>query len=292
MLRRIIPPLTSSVFAYGIHKDYQIKVKDLLNAIDPLKSSVKILVIDILRHVTASFTHSSCAIEGNTLTIQDTQVIWEKLKKNNLDILLEDRKLPLPGPRSLSDKPENEVFEIRNHLLATYLVSKFAELEREINLDDIKDINRVLLRDTPMEKFEWENVINYAGKFRKIEVMASHIQLTVYPHPQEVPALMKRFIEFRDEFIKNKSLHPLIIASRIFSSLNHVHPFVDGNGRVARSVIAYYLIHNGFPPIVFQDTKPGLLITCLYMAQAGHDLTFLYNLVLRSMINVLKSYQQ
>ncbi|CAG8766996.1 28701_t:CDS:2, partial [Dentiscutata erythropus] len=304
----IIPPLTSSVFAYGIRKGqfrllisssiksqelaahqererlellekvsdynyhYQIKVKDLLNAIDTLKSSVKIPVIDILRRVTASFSHSSCAIEGNTLAIQDTRGIWEKLKKNNLDILLKDRKLPLPGPRSLSDKSEYEVIEVRNHLLSTYLVSKFAELEREINLDDIKDIHRVLLRDTPMEKFEWEDEINYAGEFRKIEVMASHAHLTVYTYPQEVPALMKRFIEFRDESIKNKSLHPLIIASRIFSSFNHVHPFVDGNGRVARSIMVYHLIHNGYPPIVFQHMTPGLMATCLYMAQAAQRL--------------------
>ncbi|CAG8688805.1 3349_t:CDS:2, partial [Gigaspora rosea] len=216
--------LLEKVTDYNYH--YQIKVKDLLNAIDTLKSFVKIPVTDILRRVTASFTHSSCAIEGTTLAIQDTRAIWEKLKKNNLDILLEDRKLSLPGPRSLSDKPENEVIEIRNHLLATYLVSKLAELEREISLDDIKDIHRVLLRDTPIEKFEWENVINYAGKFRKIEVMASHAHLTVYPFPQEVPALMKRFIEFRDE-------------------------------HVARSVMAYYLIRSGYPPIVFQHMAPG-----------------------------------
>ncbi|CAG8651745.1 9375_t:CDS:2 [Funneliformis caledonium] len=203
--------------------DYQIKVKDLLKAVDTLKSSVKIPVIDILRRVTASFAHSSCAIEGNTLTVHDTRAIWEKLKKNNLDILLENQKLLLPGPRSLSDKPENEAIEIRNHLLSTYLVSKFAELECEINLDDIKDIHQ----DRSI------------SKSRAFDCLS------------KVPALMKRFIEFRDESIKNDSLHPLIIASRIFSSFNHVHPFADSNGRVARSVMAYYLIRNGYPPIVF-----------------------------------------
>ncbi|CAG8599041.1 5394_t:CDS:2 [Paraglomus occultum] len=213
------------------------------------------------------FRWTSRDYEGNTLTVHDTQAIWEKLKKNNLDILLENRKLPLPGPRSLSDKPENEVIEIRNHLLSNYLVN------------------------TPKEKFEWEDEICYAGEFRKIGVMASHVHLTVYPYPQEVPALMKRFIEFCDESIKNDSLHPLILASRVFSSLNHVHPFVDGNGRVARSVMALYLIRNGYPPIVFQQMTSGSMAACLYTAQAGNDLTFLYNVVLQNVISILMRYR-
>ncbi|RIB18231.1 fido domain-containing protein [Gigaspora rosea] len=216
-----------------------------------------------------------------------------EVEKKQLGYFFGRSKAFASWPRSLSDKPENEVLEIRNHLLATYLVSKLVELEREINLDDIKDINRVLLRDMPMEKFAWEeDDINYAGEFRKIEVMASHAHLTVYPYPQEVPALMKRFIEFRDESIKSKSLHPLIIISRIFSSFNHVHPFIDGNGRVARLIMAYYLTRNGYPPIVFRHVTPGSMATCMYMAQAGNDLTFLYNLVLRNMINILIRYQQ
>ncbi|CAG8502911.1 3041_t:CDS:2, partial [Ambispora gerdemannii] len=48
----------------------------------------------------------------------------------------------------------------------------------------------------------------------------------------------------------------------------HIHPFIDGNGRVGRSIMAYYLVRNGYPPIVFQHNAPGFLAICLFMAQA------------------------
>jgi Fic family protein len=46
---------------------------------------------------------------------------------------------------------------------------------------------------------------------------------------------MERFIQFRNECIKNTNFHPLLTACRILSAFLHVHPFIDGNGRVGIS---------------------------------------------------------
>ncbi|RGB24003.1 hypothetical protein C1646_773698 [Rhizophagus diaphanus] len=230
--------------------NYQVKVKDLLEGIDNLKASIKISPVNILQRITASFSHSSCAIEGNKLPLVETREIWKLLNKNcDLDHFLKNWRMPFPAPKSLSDKPENE---------------------REINLDDIKDVHKIMLRDMPVGSYGFEdNDIQNVGEFRKVGVMASDVYETVYPYPEEVLALMKRFIQFRNEYINNNNLHPLIIASRVFSIFVHIYPFIDGNGRVGRSIMAYHLVRSGYPPIIFQHNTPDLLAVCLFLAQAA-----------------------
>ncbi|RGB23047.1 fido domain-containing protein [Rhizophagus diaphanus] len=274
--------------------NYQVRVKDLLEGIDNLKASIKISPVNILQRITTSFSHSSCAIEGNKLALVETQGIWKSLNKNcDLDRFLKNWEMPFPAPKSLSDKPENEVMEIRNHLLAIYFINNLAKLEREINLDDIKDVHKIMLRDMPVGSYGFEDDdIQNIGEFRKVGVVAGDVHETVYPYPEEVSALMKRFIQFRNKYINNNDLHPLIIASRIFSTFLHIHPFIDGNGRVGRSIMAYHLVRSGYPPIVFQHNMPGLLAVCLFLAQAGNDSAHLYNIVLRNIINILMKYRQ
>ncbi|CAG8451100.1 5947_t:CDS:2 [Dentiscutata heterogama] len=106
----------------------------------------------------------------------------------------------------------------------------------------------------------------------------------------EVPALMERFIQFRDES-QNSGFHPLIIASRILSTFLHVHPFADSNGRVGRSIMALYLILNGLPPVVFQDIPREEYTSTLFLAQAEKDSIPLYALVVQNIFNILMRYQ-
>jgi Fic family protein len=107
----------------------------------------------------------------------------------------------------------------------------------------------------------------------------------------EVPALMERFIQFRDESIKNSGLHPIIVACRILSTFLHIHPFIDGNGRVGCSIMALYLIRNGYPPIVFQQVPREEYGATLFLAQAEKDSTGLYALVVQNIFNILMRYQ-
>ncbi|CAG8624127.1 30068_t:CDS:2 [Gigaspora margarita] len=233
---------------------FQAEYADFLKAIDGLKASSRISSVDILKRLTVDFAQHSCAIEGNTLKLAETQKVWNTLKKNfSLNDFLKNIDTPLPAPSSLSDKPENEVIEVRNHLLATYfLYNTFYESGHEIDLDGIKTVHRIMLKDTSLERIEFE-------------VEARGSIYTVYPLPLEVPALMKRFIQFRDES-QNSGLHPLIIASRILSTFLHVHPFAD-------------------------DIPREEYTSTLFLAQAEKDSIPLYALVVQNIFNILMRYQ-
>lgn len=154
-----------------------------MKEIDAFKDSKKVTAANFLQSMTASFTQQSCALEGNKLGIIDTQKIWNSLKKNyNFDNIMTNWNIPLPAPSSLSDKEENEVIEIRNHLIATYyLYNTLYVTKKKIDFDEIKRIHQILLKGTPMEnvqlndydfcedKFQREFIL-HSGKFRKLSV--------------------------------------------------------------------------------------------------------------------------
>ena len=62
--------------------DFQAEYADFLKAIDNLKISSKLSSVDILKRLIVSFAQHSCAIEGNTLELSETQKVWNLLKKN------------------------------------------------------------------------------------------------------------------------------------------------------------------------------------------------------------------
>ncbi|CAB4424212.1 unnamed protein product [Rhizophagus irregularis] len=128
-------------------------------------------------------------------------------------------------------------------------LDKMLELNHEIDIGEIKRVHRVLLKNTPKENVEFiDGRIQRAGEFRS-EV-----------YQLEVPALTEKFIQFRNECTKNPSVHHLIIACRILSAFLHIHPFINDNGRLGRSIMALYFIRNGYPPVVFQNSTIRICI--------------------------------
>ncbi|CAB4410028.1 unnamed protein product [Rhizophagus irregularis] len=272
-------------------KDYEYQEKNIhyLKEIDLL--STKSPIVKILQNMIVNFSHRSCAIEANTLELSESQEIWDRLNKSyNLNNLLKNEKFPPPSSISSSDKSEKEIIEVRNHLLATYFIyNTMHKLNQEINIDGIKKVHRIMLKDTPMENFcPWYNRKNMqqAGKFRTFVVQSYGDPFTVYPYDVEVPALMEEFMKFHDES-KNIAIHPIMISCRLHASLAHIHPFYDGNGRVSRSIIAQYLICNGYLPAIFHQVKREDYINSLREIQRGKDASLLYDIVIS---DILSSY--
>lgn len=113
------------------------------------------------------------------------------------------------------------------------------ENKNPITEEFIKNLHRVILPTEP----------THAGIYRQIKVRLPNVQ-TVLPNYMKVPQLMKELIE-RD----NKISDPIEKALRFHYDLVATHPFTDGNGRTARSIMNAVLIQNGLPPIVIDLDK-------------------------------------
>ena len=195
--------------------EYLDKLKAKLDAHRPLpKDMLKNLHEDLLLR----WTYNSNAIEGNTLTLQETKVALEGI--------------------AIGGKTLREHFEAINHKDAILFVESLAQNSDSLSEHNIKQIYSLILKNIDDEN---------RGVYRKINVIISGAEHKP-PQSFEVAPKMEQFIK---EYEKNKTtMHPLELAAFVHIEFAGIHPFIDGNGRTSRLLMNLELIKAGFPPVV------------------------------------------
>jgi Fic family protein/DNA-binding XRE family transcriptional regulator len=194
-------------------------LQKILDEIDTLKTKLdSFRQFDSYRITQAlelEYTFESNRIEGNTMTLRETDlVINEGL--------------------TISGKSMREHLEVINHQEAIAYIKDLMQRNSSINEREVLSIHNLILRGIHPED---------AGRYRKVQVM---IQGSSYMPPQ--PFLIAK--EMEDFFIwyeTNKSiLHPIVLAAEIHERLVTIHPFIDGNGRTSRLVMNLVLLQHGY----------------------------------------------
>lgn len=165
-------------------------------------------------------THYSTSIEGNPLTQQEVT-----------NILLEE-KIPI-------NKSEQEV---KNYFRALNRISVISREKKPISLGLISDLHRYT-----MEGLE----IKRPGAFRTSGVIVGHRNVTGLVIKHNPPAhteegIRQEIKDLVDWLNRPSDLHKLLKAGILHHRLAFIHPFFDGNGRVARLVTSYYLLLAGY----------------------------------------------
>ena len=184
-------------------------------------------------------TYTSNAIEGNTLTRQETALVVEK------DISIEGKQL-------------KELIEAKNHAEAVEFIKNFALNNKntsDITLSTILDIHRIILQ---------KNDDANAGRMRNIPVRITG-STSIMPNPASVSKLMEDFITWLKEVKDN----PVSVAIEAHYRFVSIHPFTDGNGRTARLLLNLILIQNSYPPVVIHPEDRREYVTSLEKAQTG-----------------------
>ena len=136
--------------------------------------------------VKTAFAHQNCVMEGNGLTISESEAISEVLSAhigpNNLDATLCDRVLPsagvlLPG----SCRASEEILEVRNAILAGGFFRNVLKKPREAADAENRILHRILMKGLPMESFRAWGWVQNPGEYRTIVVQARGMPFTVYP---------------------------------------------------------------------------------------------------------------
>lgn len=172
---------------------------------------------ELKQYYKIGLTFSSNAIEGNSLTESETKVIIE----DGLTI----------GGRSMKDH-----LEAVGHSQAFDYMWNLSK-NRDITERNIKSLHKLFFQAID-EK--------HAGTYRKRNVIISGSQYNdMIPSHTELATAMKDFV--KDLPIKRQELHPVTFAALIHKKFVFIHPFVDGNGRVARLLMNLALIQDGYP---------------------------------------------
>jgi len=194
-------------------------LQSLLDEIDGLKKKLDgFRTLDSFRISQAlelEYTFESNRIEGNTLTLRETDlVINEGL--------------------TISGKSMREHLEAINHQEAIGYIKQLMERNFSLNERELLTIHNLILRGIIPED---------AGRYRRVQVM---IKGSTHMPPQ--PFMVAK--EMEDYFLwyeANKTkVHPIILAAEMHERLVTIHPFIDGNGRTSRLIMNLILLQNGF----------------------------------------------
>jgi len=173
-------------------------------------------------------TFHSNAIEGNTLTLRETQLIIE-------------HGLTVGG------HPMREYLEATNHAEAFDHLAPLANGKQPIARDTILMLHRLVM----------QNTIETAGRFRTIPVSIRGARLTP-PPARQVEGLIAEWIAWIDG--AGQAYDPLLRAVIAHHGFLAVHPFVDGNGRTARLLLNLMLMRAHYPPaLLLHDWRIGYL---------------------------------
>ncbi len=168
-------------------------------------------------------TWSSNALEGNSLTESETKV------------LLEDGL-------TVGGKPIRDYYEASGHARAYDTMWNLTDTAHPITEADILNLHRLFYVLIDEAK---------AGQYRQERVFITGSKHPV-PSPEKVPDEMCAFIRWLAE--NESSVHPALFAAQAHKRFVFIHPFVNGNGRVARLLMNLCLIRSGslaiIPPIL------------------------------------------
>lgn len=199
------------------------ELSDILQACDNLKTILlrnRPLPSESLKKIedalAIEYTYESNRIEGNTLTLQETELVVNE-------------------GVTISGKSLREHLEAINHSEAITYIKDFARRSIEISQRTIKEIHALVLHGINKEN---------AGCYRSVPVMISGSR-HIPPQPYLIDKQMEDFMLHFQE-LQEKLTHPVLIAAYLHDELVRIHPFVDGNGRTARLLMNLYLLRNGY----------------------------------------------
>lgn len=191
----------------------------ILEEIDVLKEKlVKYRKLDsykITEALELEYTFESNRIEGNTLTLKETDLVVNE-------------------GITISGKSMREHLEAINHKEALEYLKELVSKDSDFSERDLLLLHSLILKGIDAK---------YAGTYRDVQVMISGSK-----HLPPQPYIIKKQMEdlfFWYQAHKN-DLHPVLLAAELSERLVTIHPFLDGNGRTSRLIMNLILLKNGY----------------------------------------------
>jgi Fic family protein len=235
------------------------RLKAWLDGFRPLELDI---LTELKQRYDVRFTYNSNAIEGNTLTQSETELVLSK-------------------GITIGGKTLDEHLEAIGHKEAIDYIETLAQGDTTITAWEIKQIHNLILRKINPDE---------AGSYRRLDVMAAGTNYR-YPAHYLVPQLMTDFVDWLNGAVSE--LHPVNYATLAHYRFVSIHPFRDGNGRTGRLLMNLLLIRAGYPIVVIDNQVRHAYIEALAYGQQNADdieplLGLVEDAVLRSLVEVLQ----
>ena len=203
------------------------------------------------------FTYNSNAIEGNTLTLQETAMVLEGI--------------------TIDQKPLKDHLEAVGHKDAFLYVQDIVSNKMPLTEFVIKNIHSLVLMNKPEDK----------GIYRRVPVRI----MGAFTVPVQPYMIEPKITELLAENEKRKATMNIIErVARFHLEFESIHPFIDGNGRTGRLLMNFELMQNGYPPINVKFTERKRYYEAFDNFSKNQDATPMTNLIAEYVTERLEQY--
>lgn len=203
--------------------------------LDGLDRDIRDALIARLRNL---WTHTSTAIEGNTLTLGETAFVIEE-------------------GLTISGKPLKEHQEVVGHARAIEIIYDLVRRASPIIEQDLFALHRAVQTESVVDIMRpvgaWKREPN-GTYFVTNEEKQVFIE---YAAPEDVPGLMAQWLETLNTLLEKALSRDEALAAYVslHVAFVRIHPFFDGNGRMARLAANLPVLKSGFPPVIIPKEK-------------------------------------
>lgn len=229
---------------------------DILRYWQQLKPEREAVKDRLAQKFSLEFNYNSNHIEGNTLTYGQTEIL-------------------LLFGKVVGEAKMFDLEEMKAHNVGLKMVLAEARTDTPLTETFIRQTHRILLRE------DYEVYRNLPGgvtssytvhagcyKTRPNSVITPTGERFEYASPEETPSLMADLVKWYQEEEDNGRLNPLELAALFHYRYIRIHPFEDGNGRIARLMMNFILAKHDYPLIVVPTKTKGLYLEALSKADA------------------------
>ena len=225
------------------------EIQDLLKEYDSLVCVYNAKIGDrmgkhgLLEYNEVLFSYHSCAIEGNSFSVDETRTLKEK----GLGMIPEGKTLL-------------EVFEMLDHFSAFEYISN--NLDKPLNEELLKECHRLLTEHTLSYRTKHDENPSEPGQYTTLDMCAGD---TLFGDHEKLIKRVPSLLANTQNALVEGLIHPMIIAAKFHGFFEYFHPFRDGNGRLGRLMTNYILLKKGYPILIIPIEKRAEYITTLKM---------------------------
>ena len=201
------------------------------------------------------YTYNSNAIEGNTLTLRETDMVLRGL--------------------TIDRKPLKDHMEAVGHKEAFEFVQDLVKNQVPLSESIIRQIHYLVLADKKDDR----------GVYRRVPV-----RIMGAKHEPVQPYLIQPKMEQLLESYRNNTEHMITKLARFHIEFEGIHPFIDGNGRTGRLLVNLELMKAGYPPIDIKFTDRVAYYNAFDEYHTKHNLNAMEKLFARYVNVRLDSY--
>ncbi|SFS86910.1 Fic family protein [Mucilaginibacter polytrichastri] len=249
-----------------IIKDVE-SLKNQIDAMRPLPADVEGRVMQKLR---LDWNYNSNAIEGNKLNYGETTAL-------------------LMHGITAKGKPLKDHLDIQGHNEAINYLIGLVKDPRPITETDIRTLHEIILGEPKVIQAETTEGLPttktmIVGDYKKLpnHVRTKTGEIHYYATPEEVPAKMEELMNWYYEALNNSQINPVVVSALFHHKFVAIHPFDDGNGRMARILMNLILMRSGYPVTVIKTDNKDNYYALLSRADVGDNWPFIEYIVERA----------